>query len=164
LPLASLPASVNRRALAVEIRDGQLHLFLPPLLQAPFLELIEHVTESLHDAGLKPAVLAGYIPSDDTGVWIKMAIAADPGVLEINLPPCHTWREYAEWMDRLEQASAAAGLRSFKQITPEDQIGTGGGNHLLFGGPTLDENPLFTRPAWVTSILRRLLLTGAAAR
>jgi len=154
LPLASLPASVNRRALAVEIRDGQLHLFLPPLLQAPFLELIEHATEALHHAGLKPAVLAGYIPSDDAGVWIKMAIAADPGVLEINLPPCDTWREYAAWMDRLEEASAAAGLRSFKQITPEDQIGTGGGNHLLFGGPTLDENPLFTRPGWVTSILR----------
>jgi uncharacterized protein (DUF2126 family) len=154
LPLGSLPANVNRRALAVEIRDGELHLFLPPLLQAPMLELIEQVTEALHHAGLKPAILAGYIPEDEAGVWTKMAIAADPGVLEINLPPCNTWREYADWMDRLEKASAPAGLRSFKQITSEDQIGTGGGNHLLFGGPTLDTNPLFTRPAWVTSILR----------
>jgi uncharacterized protein (DUF2126 family) len=154
LPLSSLPASANRRALAVEIREGQLHLFLPPLPQAPFLELLEHVTEALHHAGLKPATLAGYIPPDEAGLWTKMAIAADPGVLEINLPPCNTWREYAIWMDRLEHACAPAGLRSFKQITPEDQIGTGGGNHVVFGGPSLDANPFFTRPAWVTSILR----------
>jgi uncharacterized protein (DUF2126 family) len=57
-------------------------------------------------------------------------------------------------MDILERACAPVGLRSFKQLTPEDQIGTGGGNHLLFGGPSLDENPLFTHPTWVTSILR----------
>jgi uncharacterized protein (DUF2126 family) len=37
---------------------------------------------------------------------------------------------------------------------PEEQLGTGGGNHLLFGGPTLEDHPLFHRPKWVTSILR----------
>jgi len=154
LPLASLPPSVNRRALAVEIRDGQIHLFLPPLIQAPFLELLEHAIAALREAHLSAPVFAGYVPNDEANLWSKMAVAADPGVLEINLPPCLTWRDYAVWLDRLERACVPAGLRSFKQLTPEDQIGTGGGNHLLFGGPTLDTNPLFTRPAWVTSMLR----------
>jgi uncharacterized protein (DUF2126 family) len=94
------------------------------------------------------------VPSDETGTWSRLGIAADPGVLEINLPPCATWREYARWMEVLERATTESGLVSFKQISPEDQIGTGGGNHLLFGGPSLEDHPFFGRPAWVTSILR----------
>jgi uncharacterized protein (DUF2126 family) len=94
------------------------------------------------------------VPSDEADVWQKLAIASDPGVLEINLPPCMTWRDYAEWLDRLERACAVAGLRSFKRPSAEEETGTGGGNHLLFGGPSLDENPLFKHPHWVTSMLR----------
>ncbi len=154
LPLNSLPEDVNRRAFAVEILDGKLHIFLPPLLQAPFLALLEAVAATLRDLSLGDAILGGYVPSDETKSWNRMAVASDPGVLEVNLPPCANWREYAEWLDILERATTSVGLRSFKQLTPEDQIGSGGGNHLLFGGPTLDENPLFTHPAWVTSILR----------
>ncbi len=154
LPLNSLPEDVNRRALAIEILDGKLHIFLPPLLQAPFLALLEAVAATLRDLSLGDAILSGYVPSDETKSWSRLAAASDPGVLEVNLPPCANWREYAEWLDVLERAAATTGLRSFKQLGPEDQIGTGGGNHLLFGGPTLDENPLFTHPAWVTSMLR----------
>ena len=154
LPLASLPEDVNRRALTIEIKDGALHVFLPPLLQAPWLALVAHIAAALHDARLGPAIFAGYVPGDDADDWTKLGIASDPGVLEINLPPCATWREYAAWLDTLERACATAGLRSFKEPSPGEQTGTGGGNHLLFGGPSLDENPLFTHPAWVTSMLR----------
>ena len=154
LPLNSLPAEVNRRAFTAEVVDGRLHVFLPPLLQAPFLALLEAVAATASELRFAAPSLAGYVPSDETGIWTRLAIAADPGVLEINLPPCATWREYASWLDILERATAPAGLRSFKQLSPEDQIGTGGGNHLLFGGPSLDDHPLFSRPAWVTSILR----------
>ncbi len=154
LPLSTLPEGINRRALTAEILDGQLHVFLPPLLQAPLLVLLEAIAAASHDLGLVMPVLSGYVPGDDAGLWTRLAIASDPGVLEINLPPCHTWREYAGWLDTLERAAAPAGLRSFKQLSPDDQIGTGGGNHLLFGGPSLDDHPLFSRPAWVTSMLR----------
>ncbi len=154
LPLSALPPEVNRRALAVEIRDGQVHVFLPPLLQGPFLALLEHVSAALHATALGPVIFAGYVPGDEASTWTKLAIASDPGVLEINLPPCMKWSDYASWMDILERTCATVGLRSFKQLSPEDQIGTGGGNHLLFGGPSLDENPLFTHPSWVTSMLR----------
>ena len=36
----------------------------------------------------------------------------------------------------------------------ERQEGTGGGNHLLWGGPCLDHHPFFSRPGWLTGILR----------
>ena len=154
LPLSNLPPEVNRRALTAEIVDERLHIFLPPLLQPAFLATLEAVAAAANEQGSLAITLAGYVPGDDAGIWTRLAIAADPGVLEINLPPCVTWREYAEWLDRLERAAAPAGLRSFKQLSPDDQIGTGGGNHLLFGGPSLDDHPFFSRPAWVTSILR----------
>lgn len=154
LPLNRLPEDVNRRAFAVEILDGKLQIFLPPLLQTPFLALLEAVAATLRDLSLGDAILSGYVPSDESKSWSRMAAASDPGVLEVNLPPCANWREYAEWLDVLERAATSVGLRSYKELTPEDQIGSGGGNHLLFGGPSLDENPLFTHPAWVTSILR----------
>lgn len=154
LPLNSLPTDISRRALTAEILDGKLYIFLPPILQAPFLTLLEAIAASLRELSLGDAILGGYVPSDETKSWNRMAVASDPGVLEVNLPPCANWREYHDWLDVLERAATTAGLRSFKQISPEDQIGSGGGNHLLFGGPSLDENPLFTHPAWVTSILR----------
>ena len=154
LPLDSIPPEISRRALTLEVIDGVLHVFLAPLLQAPLLALLEHLTAALRDLGLAPAVWGGYVPSDEAGQWEKLALAADPGVLEINLPPCANWRAYARWMETLERAAATAGMRSFKRPSPEEEAGTGGGNHLLFGGPSLDQNPLFTHPRWVTSMLR----------
>jgi uncharacterized protein (DUF2126 family) len=154
LPLHEVPPEVSRRALTVELHDGIFHVFLPPLLQPGFLALCEFIAASVHEAKLGPVRFAGYVPGDEADRWIKLGIAADPGVLEINLPPCTVWTEYRRWLQILERATAAAGLRSFKQISPEQTIGTGGGNHLLFGGPSLDDHPLFTRPGWVVSLLR----------
>lgn len=154
LPLGSVPAEVSRRALTVEIREEKLEVFLPPLLQSAWLKLLAAIGQAAKKAKCGPFTFAGYVPSDEAKIWSELAIAADPGVLEINLPPCFTWLEYATWLERLETAAESAGLRSCKQVLPDEQAGTGGGNHLLFGGPTLDENPLFTHPAWLISMLR----------
>jgi uncharacterized protein (DUF2126 family) len=154
LPLASIPDEVSKRALVLEVVEDRVHVFLPPLLQEPFTRLLEAIEKARTRAGCEAPLFDGYVPPDDAGHWSKLGIASDPGVLEINLPPCTTWQEYDRWMHTLETACAAAGLRSFKQVLPDEQAGTGGGNHVLFGGPTLQENPLFTHPAWVTSMLR----------
>jgi uncharacterized protein (DUF2126 family) len=154
LPLQLLAAKASRRALTVEVVEGKLHLFLPPLRQAGFLALFEQVTQALHAAQLGPVIYGGYVPSDEADEWSRLAIGADPGVLEINLPPCAKWREYRDWLVKLERAASSVGLRSFKRLASGDELGTGGGNHVLFGGPTLETNPLFTHPRWVTSILR----------
>ncbi len=154
LPLNRVPDGRSRRAFTIEVKDKQLHLFLPPLRQKPFCALVTGLSRALRKAELGPAIFAGYVPSDDRGIWTKLAIAADPGVLEINLPPCLEWSEYDWWMHTLEAAAETAGLRSFKRVSADETLGTGGGNHLLFGGPTLDTNPLFRQPGWVTSMLR----------
>ena len=154
LPLNSLPPDVSRRALTAEIEDGRLSVFLPPLLQAPWLKLLTAIGKAAAQANCGVPVLGGYVPPDESRIWSRLGITADPGVLEINLPPCPAWEDYAGWLARLETAAAKAGLRSCKQVMADEQAGTGGGNHLLFGGPTLDENPLFTHPRWLVAMLR----------
>ncbi|MGB8353499.1 MAG: transglutaminase family protein [Chthoniobacteraceae bacterium] len=154
LPLGSLPPEMSRRALSLESKPDGLHIFLPPLLQKPFIQLLDYLAKNLRAAGVGRFIFEGYIPPDEAGLWSKVSITADPGVLEINLPPCFAWKEYDWWLSTLEKNTAVAGLRSYKQFSPEETVGTGGGNHLLFGGPSLEENPLFKNPRWITSMLR----------
>ena len=142
-----------RRALTLETRADGLHLFIPPLLQGPCRQLLD-LTTKLLSRHATPYFFEGYLPLDDANSWTRVGLTADPGVLEVNLPPCETWHDYHRWLSILAETGAACGLRSWKDFQPGDPGGTGGGNHLLFGGPTLDENPFFARPAWVASLLR----------
>ena len=154
LPLDQLAPEAMRRALTVELRDGAFRVFLPPLLQGPFRELLDRTGRLLARHGVGQVFFEGYLPWDEANAWTRIGLTADPGVLEINVPPCETWRDYHRWLTILEETGHAVGLRSWKQNPQGNDAGTGGGNHLLFGGPTLDENPFFTRPVWVASLLR----------
>ena len=154
LPLAKFPPKVPRRAITIEWKGAHRAIFFPPLLQASFLELLSAVQESAADAGIANLTFEGYIPSDDAGIWTVTGIAADPGVLEINLPACSSWDDYAFWMREVDSACKLAGLRPWKKFRGSHPEGSGGGNHILWGGPTLESNPFFTRPAWLARILR----------
>ncbi len=154
LPLHLLKEGVPRRALTIEWTGDRLAVFMPPFLQGPFLRLLDIVAESLRDAGIGRVEMQGYVPSDEAGLWTAVGLAADPGVLEVNLPACLGWAEYDRWIHAVTQAAAEAGLRPWKEPHGGFPEGTGGGNHLLWGGPSLDENPFFVRSAWLASILR----------
>jgi len=153
LPLAGLPADALHRALTVETRDGQLAVFVPPLLfdaYARLLGAIERAVEGL-DGG--PVVLAGYAPPADPR-FVSLGLTPDPGVIEANLPPCTTWEDYQRWLDALYRAAASAGLCARKFHYNGRATGTGGGAHICFAGPTPLESPFFARPDLIPSILR----------
>jgi len=154
LPLNSLPPDALKRALILETRGNRLYIFFPPLMQAGFLKLLNCVEACLASSKISDFRFEGYIPGDDRNLWSKLSFTPDPGVLEVNLPPCASAAEYTEWMERLEKSAHAVGLRSYKQLSPQLQSGTGGGNHLLFGAPDLESNPFFRFPGWITSMLR----------
>jgi len=154
LPLAKFPAHLPRRAITIEWRGDHRAVFFPPLLQPAFLELLAAVESSAAGAGLAGVAYEGYVPSDDARKWTVVGIAADPGVLEINLPACADWESYDFWMRAVDDACREAGMRPWKKIHGLPPEGTGGGNHILWGGPSVEENPFFTRPAWLARILR----------
>jgi uncharacterized protein (DUF2126 family) len=152
LPLQHLPEAVPRQVLTLEIGPNDWQLFLPPLNRRSLTRLLQAVADSLE--GLAAPGLAGVLPWDTEGHWQVLGLAADPGVLEINLPVCHSWADYDGWLRRLESLGATVGLRSWQEDPDGRQRGTGGGNHLLWGGPSLAEHPFFPRPAWLVGVLR----------
>jgi uncharacterized protein (DUF2126 family) len=153
LPLQHFPDHAPRQVLTLEITPQGWSLFLPPLDRLRLEQLLAAIAAA--SAPWSEPELSGVLPLDTAGHWQVLGITADPGVLEVNLPVCHTWREYANWLELLEQAGEAVGLRSW-QWRGERQVGTGGGNHLLWGGPSLEpeHHPFFARPAWLVAILR----------
>ncbi len=150
LPLNLLSESLTKRALVLERQGDSLHIFLPPLPASATAELIAVLAELIQ--GQIAIRWQGYLPVDLPENWSRIAFTADPGVLEVNVPACRSWVDYQQWLERLESIGHRLGLRTIRAGVTEN--GTGGGHHLLFGGLTLEENPFFTRPAWLASILR----------
>ena len=151
LPLEHFPADALAQVLTVERHASGWALFLPPVPREPFEQLLLALAAS--SGRCCPPELSGVLPLDIEGHWQVLGLTADPGVLEINLPVCHSWKAYADWLALLEQAGAAVGLCSSK-VQGERTQGTGGGNHLLLGGPSLSQHPFFTRPGWLVAIVR----------
>ena len=151
LPLQHFPPDALRQVLTLERDATGWALFLPPLEREPLEQLLRSL--AAHSRGWQQPELSGVLPWDAYEHWQVLGLTADPGVLEVNLPVCHSWHEYAGWIELLEQAGATVGLRSWKQQGQRTE-GTGGGNHLLLGGPSLDEHPFFSRPAWLVGLLR----------
>ena len=151
LPLEHFPEGELRQVLTLERDHSGWALFLPPLDREPLELLLQRIAH--HSHGWQQPELSGVLPWDAHEHWQLLGLTADPGVLEVNLPVCHSWQEYARWIALLEDAGAAAGLRSWKQEGDRSE-GTGGGNHLLLGGPNLEEHPFFSRPDWLVGMLR----------
>lgn len=153
LPLAKLAEDRLRRALTVEVTDGGLHVFIPPLDFDAFATLLRVVEDVASSSGVRGLVICGYRPSDAEGVT-SLGLAADPGVLEANLPPSRTWRAYDETLAAITKAAAQEGLFTTRLHLNGQIQGTGGGAHVLFGGPTVDANPFFARPDLLASVIR----------
>ncbi len=153
LPLSDLDERHLRRALTTEAHGGALHLFVPPLDFEAFCTLLRVVERVAARGGLGDLVLCGYEPTAAPAVS-GLGLAADPGVLEVNLPACRRWRDYDRLLDRIGRAARSEGLCTTRHHFNGQIQGTGGGAHVLFGGPTIDENPFFARPSLLASIIR----------
>lgn len=153
LPLDQLTERNLRRALTAEIRAGSLTLFIPPLLTDAYCALLRKIEDTLAALRLRDAVLSGYAPPPDPALP-TIGLASDPGVLEINVAPCATWADYDTQLAQLYAAAHATGLCARKLQFNGREVGTGGGAHLVFGGPGGLLSPFFAFPALLPSIIR----------
>ncbi|MEO5959307.1 MAG: transglutaminase family protein, partial [Opitutaceae bacterium] len=132
---------------------GTLTIFIPPLLLASYVALLVAIEETLAELKLHDVVLAGYAPPADPALP-TVGLASDPGVLEINVSPCATWLEYDRQLEQLYAAAKTCGLCARKVQFNGREVGTGGGAHLVFGGPAGLLSPFFAFPALLPSIIR----------
>jgi uncharacterized protein (DUF2126 family) len=136
----------------VEARGGAVRVFFPPLETLDdFLTLLSAVDRTVQDLGL-PVALEGYPPVSSSEL-LKFCITPDPGVLEVALPPVTGMREHAALVETVFDVALHAGLHSEKYLLDGRMAGSGGGNHITFGGPTAVESPFLTRPDLLASLL-----------
>jgi uncharacterized protein (DUF2126 family) len=115
--------------------------------------LLAAIEDTLETLSLRDAILAGYAPAPDPALP-TIGLASDPGVLEINVSPCASWREYDIQLEQLYAAARAVGLCARKLHFNGREVGTGGGAHLVFGGPSDVRSPFFRLPTLLPSIIR----------
>ncbi|MBG0746933.1 MAG: transglutaminase family protein [Planktothrix agardhii KL2] len=150
-PLES-PINSIRVALSVEVRQGKIHVFLPPISSPrSFVDLITAIENTT--AQLQYSVLIeGYTPPVNTGI-IGFQITPDPGVIEVNIHPASNWQELVEITNILYEEARLSRLGTEKYLLDGRRIPTGGGAHVTIGGKTVYDSPLLRRPDLLRSLI-----------
>jgi uncharacterized protein (DUF2126 family)/transglutaminase-like putative cysteine protease len=144
---------VLRTAVCAEVREGYLHIFFPPLYPLEqYLALVEAVEYAAEQTGV-PVICEGYAPPKDPRL-VHLAVTPDPGVLEVNVPPMKSWEGVRDLAELVYEEARTIGLTAHRFMLDGRPTGTGGGNHILFGGATPAESPWLTHP----DLLKRLIV------
>jgi uncharacterized protein (DUF2126 family) len=142
-----------RTAMAFEPRDGNLHVFLPPIADAAhWLELVAAI-EATATALDRQVVLEGYPAPHDPRLK-RFSVTPDPGVIEVNIHPARTWQEMVANTEVLYEEARLSRLGTEKFMLDGRHTGTGGGNHVTLGGPTPADSPILRKPQVLSSLLR----------
>ena len=138
---------------AVEPREGRLYVFLPPVDPTEdYVELIAAIEDTA--AQLKmPVLIEGYTPPSDPRLQTGQGHAR-PGRDRSEYPARRpTGRELAENTTALYEEARLTRLGTEKFMLDGRHTGTGGGNHLVLGGPTPADSPFLRRPDLLRSLL-----------
>jgi uncharacterized protein (DUF2126 family)/transglutaminase-like putative cysteine protease len=143
---------VIHTALVLEVREGFLYVFMPPLM---YLESWLSLVASIESCAMKlnqPVRLEGYPPPRDSRME-SFSVTPDPGVIEVNIHPADSWRALEERTQALYELAKQTRLGAEKFMLDGRHTGTGGGNHITLGGATPADSPFLRRPDLLKSLI-----------
>ena len=142
-----------RTAMAVEPRDGALHVFMPPIrCSDEYLDLVEAVEETAAAMNLPVRIESQEPPRD--GNFNVIGVTTDPGGIEVNINLATNWQGLRDFNEALNVEARQSGLDSSIWMVDGRLRGSGGGNHIAVGGATAADSPFLRRPDLVGSIIR----------
>ncbi|WP_454064762.1 transglutaminase family protein [Candidatus Nitrospira salsa] len=143
---------IVRASLAVEVRDHHLCVFMPPVETVEdYMDLVTAVEDTALELNI-PVHLEGYTPPYDPRVSV-LKITPDPGVLEVNIHPARSWDEMIAITAGIYEDARLCRLGTEKFMLDGRHTGTGGGNHVVFGGETPADSPFLRRPDLLRSLI-----------
>lgn len=146
------PKQVIHTALGLQIRDGFLYVFMPPLVRLEdWLDLLAAIEATAAKLN-QPIRLEGYTPPRDARL-LSLSVTPDPGVIEVNVHPSANWQELEARTELLYQQARLTRLGAEKFMLDGRHTGTGGGNHITLGGATPADSPFLRRPDLLRSLI-----------
>jgi len=146
------PRDIVKTALCVEVRDGHVHVFMPPLVRLEdYVALLGAVEAAAAGTGHAVAI-EGYTPPRDSRLKV-LNVTPDPGVIEVNIHPASSWDELIATTETLYEEARQSRLGTEKFMLDGRHTGTGGGNHVTLGGATPADSPLLRRPDLLQSLI-----------
>jgi uncharacterized protein (DUF2126 family) len=152
LPLGTLPDDAIRTALVAQVRNGHLHVFVPPVEAPDAYAALVGAIESIASRQRTPVVIEGYPPPREPQIR-ALLVTPDPGVIEVNVHPASSWRELIATTGTLYEEARQTRLATEKFMLDGRHAGTGGGNHVTLGGATAADSPLLRRPDLLQSLV-----------
>jgi len=149
---AVAPKDVVKTALCVEVRDGHVHVFMPPLVRLEDYIVLLNAVETAAGRVGQAVAIEGYTPPRDPRLTV-LNVTPDPGVIEVNIHPAKTWGELIATTETLYEEARQSRLGTEKFMLDGRHTGTGGGNHVTLGGATPADSPLLRRPDLLQSLI-----------
>jgi uncharacterized protein (DUF2126 family) len=121
-----------------------------------YLDLVATVEDTATELKL-PVIIEGEKPPKDHRLN-HINVTPDPGVIEVNLHPAHSWDELVKHTTVLYEEARQSRLGTEKFMLDGRHVGTGGGNHIVVGGRTAADSPFLRRPDLLRSLVGYWLL------
>lgn len=147
-----VPEHVVRTAICVEPRAGKLYVFMPPVeYLEDYLDLVAAIEQTAKELK-KPVIIEGYLPPFDDRIE-QIKVTPDPGVVEVNVHPAHSWDELADNTTSIYEMARETRLGTEKFDLDGSHTGTGGGNHIVLGASKPSDSPFLRRPDLLKSLI-----------